>query len=63
MNDAFHEHEDRELIAEHEAHPERFRRVEILGMDVIVDPNLPPGTAELRDPNTGKIIQTIRVKE
>lgn len=27
MNDAYHEHEDRELIAEHEAHPERFAKV------------------------------------
>jgi len=28
MSDAYHEHEDRELIAEHEAHPERFAKVQ-----------------------------------
>lgn len=28
MNDPYHEHEDRELLKEHAAHPERFRRMD-----------------------------------
>ena len=35
----------------------------ILGMTATVDPSLPPGTAVLRDPKTGEILQTIKVKE